>query len=55
MASGVRFPTDSSTTTARRVVADALRKVDPVGARAAENETNWRRGYLTHFSRLVEA
>lgn len=55
MASGVRFPTDSSTATARHVVADALRKVDPVGARAVEHETNWRRGYLTHFSRLVEA
>ncbi|MFO6452393.1 MULTISPECIES: hypothetical protein [unclassified Aeromicrobium] len=55
MATGVRFPTDSSTATARHVVADALRKVDPVGARAAEHETNWRRGYLTHFSRLVEA
>ncbi len=55
MASGVRFPTDSSTATARAVVADALRAVDPVGARAAEHETNWRRGYLTHFSRLVEA
>lgn len=55
MASGVTFPTDSSTATARTVVADALRKTDPVGARAAENETNWRRGYLGHFSRLVEA
>ncbi|MBC9226812.1 hypothetical protein GL325_10780 [Aeromicrobium sp. 636] len=55
MASGVRFPTDSSTATARHVVADALRKVDPVGARSVEQETNWRRGYLTHFSRLVEA
>ena len=55
MASGVRFPTDSSTATARAVVADALHPVDPVGARAAAHETNWRRGYLTHFSRLVEA
>ncbi len=55
MASGVRFPTDSSTATARVVVAEALRKVDPVGARSAENDTNWRRGYLTHFGRLVEA
>ncbi|MET1132077.1 MAG: hypothetical protein ABWX60_01505, partial [Aeromicrobium sp.] len=55
MATGVRFPTDSSTATARQVVADALRKVDPVGADAAERETNWRRGYLIHFSRLVEA
>ncbi|MBA4607615.1 hypothetical protein H1W00_03920 [Aeromicrobium sp. Marseille-Q0843] len=55
MATGVRFPTDSSTATARQVVADALRKVDPVGAQAAERETNWRRGYLIHFSRLLEA
>ncbi len=36
-------------------MADALRKADPVGARAVENETNWRRGYLTHFRRAVEA
>jgi len=39
----------------RRVAATALAPVDPVGARAAEQETNWRRGYLTHFRRLVEA
>ncbi|WP_146828161.1 hypothetical protein [Aeromicrobium flavum] len=55
MATGVRFPSDSSTATARHVVADALRKVDPVGAHAVERETNWRRGYLTHFTRLLEA
>lgn len=55
MSTGVRFPSDSSTATARTVVADALRKVDPTGARAAEADTSWRRGYLTHFSRLVEA
>jgi hypothetical protein len=39
----------------RGVVADALRAVDPVGARGAEGDTNWRRGYLVHFRRLVEA
>lgn len=39
----------------RAVVADALRGVDPVGARAAEGETHWRSGYPTHFRRLVEA
>lgn len=39
----------------RAVVADALRVVDPVGARAAEGETRWRTGYPTHFRRLVEA
>lgn len=55
MATGVRFPTDSSTATARRAVAEALQLVDPVGAREAERETNWRRGYLQHFVRLVEA
>lgn len=53
--SGVRFPGDSTSATARSVVSAALQKVDPIGARAVENETNWRRGYLTHFARLVEA
>jgi hypothetical protein len=52
---GVRFPSESSTSAARTVLADALRKADPVGARAVENETNWRRNYLTHFRRAVEA
>jgi hypothetical protein len=37
------------------VVADALRGVDPVGARGAEASTDWRREYLVHFRRLVEA
>src|SRR5215467_14830708 len=56
---GVVFPlagADRSTSAlGRAVVADALRAVDPIGARAAEGETNWRRGYLGHFRRLVEA
>ncbi|MEV0155646.1 hypothetical protein AB0H57_18135 [Micromonospora sp. NPDC050686] len=56
---GVVFPdtggTRSTTALGRAVVADALRAVDPVGARAAEHETNWRHGYLGHFRRLVEA
>lgn len=52
---GVRFPSDSTSSTARRILADALRKADPVGARAVENETSWRRNYLTHFRRAVEA
>lgn len=59
---GVVFPaTDADTgrrsTSAlgRAVVADALRPVDPAGALAAEHETSWRSGYLTHFRRLVEA
>jgi hypothetical protein len=39
----------------RAVAADALRQVDPAGALAAEQDTNWRKGYLVHFRRLVEA
>ncbi len=39
----------------RSVVADALRPVDQVGARAAEQATAWRTDYLVHFRRLVEA
>ncbi|WP_409332700.1 hypothetical protein [Trujillonella humicola] len=58
--SGVVFPTGpdgrrSTAAVGRAVVADALRPVDPTGARAAEQETNWRAGYLVHFRRLVEA
>ena len=57
--SGVVFPevdgTRSTSALGRAVVADALRSVDPVGAQAAARETNWRRGYLTHFRRMVEA
>ncbi|MFI6263585.1 hypothetical protein [Micromonospora sp. NPDC051006] len=56
---GVVFPRTgegrSTSALGRAVVADALRAVDPVGARAAEHETNWRHGYLGHFRRLVEA
>ncbi len=57
---GVVFPagSDGRRSTAalgRAVVADALRPVDPPGASAAERETAWRAGYLTHFRRLVEA
>jgi hypothetical protein len=36
-------------------VAAALRAADPVGAVAAERETNWRSGYPGHLRRLVEA
>ncbi len=59
--SGVVFPTsgadgDRSTSgLGRAVVADALRGVDAVGARAAESETGWRRQYVGHFRRVVEA
>ena len=56
---GVVFPEvdgrRSTGATGRAVVSDALRPVDPVGASAAQRETNWRSGYLTHFRRLVEA
>jgi len=57
---GVVFPLSadgrrSTSALGRAVVADALRGVDPVGARGAEQETNWRSGYLIHFRRLVEA
>ncbi len=56
---GVVFPeTGSGRSTSalgRAVVADALRKIDPLGSRAAEAETSWRRQYATHFRRLVEA
>ncbi len=45
----------STSAVGRAVVADALRVVDPVGALDAEQETNWRSGYLLHFRRLVEA
>lgn len=58
--SGVVFPVGvdgrrSTAAVGRAVVAAALRGVDPVGALAAEQETNWRAGYLVHFRRLVEA
>ena len=57
---GVVFPAGgdgrrSTSALGRAVVADALRPVDPVGALGAEQETNWRSGYLVHFRRLVEA
>jgi hypothetical protein len=57
---GVVFPRAadgrrSTTAVGRAVVADALRLVDPAGARAAEQETSWRSDYLVHFRRLVEA
>lgn len=59
-ADGVVFPASpdgrrSTAALGRAVVADALRPVDPAGALAAEQETDWRAGYLAHFRRLVEA
>ena len=57
---GIAFPADASgrrgtTAVGRAVLADALRPVDPAGARAAEQETAWRGRYLRHFRRQVEA
>ena len=57
---GLAFPADaegrrSTSAVGRAVVADALRSVDPTGARAAEQTTSWRADYLVHFRRLVEA
>ncbi len=60
---GLVFPVDpadaegrrSTTATGRAVIADALRPVDPVGARAVERETAWRSQYVPWFRRLVEA
>jgi hypothetical protein len=55
----VQFPladgARSTSALGRAVVSAALATADPVGARAAVEETNWRAGYLTHFRRLVEA
>lgn len=56
---GVQFPliegSRSTSAFGRRVSEAALAGVDPVGARAAAGETNWRSGYLDHFRRMVEA
>lgn len=56
----VVFPADadgrrSTTALGRAVVAAAMQQIDPVGARAAAHETNWRRAYPLHFRRLLEA
>lgn len=40
---------------ARAILADALRPVDPVGAGAVERETQWRAHYPRHFRQVVEA
>jgi hypothetical protein len=57
---GVVFPASadghrSTSALGRAVVAEALGRVDPEGARSAEREANWRTGYLAHFRRLIEA
>lgn len=45
----------STTTTARAVVADALRAVDPAAARKVEQIKNWREDYLGAIRDLVVA
>lgn len=56
---GVVFPLEgerrATTATGRAIVSAALGAVDPVGARAAAGEADWRHGYPVHFRRLVEA
>jgi hypothetical protein len=57
---GVVFPPAadgrrSTSALGRAVVADALHQVDSAGARDAEREQDWRRGYPRHFRRLIEA
>lgn len=45
----------SSADFGRAVMAAALDGADPVGAAAVRRDKDWRRGYITHASRLVEA
>ena len=57
---GVVFPSSadgrrSTSALGSAVVADALRRADPAGALGAEQDANWRAGYIVHFRRLVEA
>ncbi|MGA8988460.1 hypothetical protein [Aeromicrobium sp.] len=52
---GVAFSTESTSAAARTILSGAMRKADPVGARAVEGQTSWRRNYLSHFRRAVEA
>lgn len=47
--------TRSTTATARAVVADALRAVDPAAAHRVEQITDWRAGYLSAIRDLVVA
>lgn len=51
---GVVFPTESTSSTGRQALTDAMAKVDPAGSRSASQETNWRRNYVAHFRRAVE-
>jgi hypothetical protein len=60
VAGGVEFPVAgdgrrSTSAFGRQVIADALRGTDAAGSQGAEQEPNWRSGYLTHFRRVIEA
>jgi len=54
---GVVFPridsVRSSTATGRAILAAATREVDTAASMAAAGETDWRRGYATHFRTLT--
>ena len=57
---GVVFPVSadgrrSTSALGRALVAEALSRVDPDGARIAARETQWRSGYMASFRRLIEA
>jgi hypothetical protein len=57
---GVVFPVSadgrrSTSALGRELVAEALSRVDPDGARNAARETQWRSGYVASFRRLIEA
>lgn len=51
----VDFRNESTSATGRHIVSEALAKVDPIGAREAAHDTDWRRHYVGHFRRLSEA
>jgi hypothetical protein len=60
IAAGVEFPVAgdgrrSTSALGRAVIADALRGTDATAALGAEQEANWRSGYLRHFRRVIEA
>src|SRR5260370_35158588 len=57
---GVAFPVAAdgrrgASALGRAVIADAVGRVGPAGARSASREANWRTGYPAHFRRLIEA
>ncbi|MEO0971699.1 MAG: hypothetical protein AAFX85_01295 [Pseudomonadota bacterium] len=57
-AEGIQFPADesrrrSTTAVSQAVVAEALATLDPAAADRARTESDWRRGYRTHFAATV--